>query len=603
MSILNHHPWPAAPDKKNKSKRVFSIKRRMLLTLMSVLIPAVIFLFIYNFYVINAANDGLANVSATALGLYCQQMEQSLDRFNNNMNNIVAVDNNFKALSFQDEKKLNAHLHALSVTDQYKQLMNSEESLAAGLLFSAPNGLYRGVYRSDITGYYTKDAITRFFTDKMAAGEKLGQSIWQAAQIYDRIYLYRCMGYQNTYCIYLLDPESFGIPDTKTGIDRNRQDGAKLVLFNQQGALTEQALVKENGIQLDIESEESYYFSGAPSRYMILQSPVEGTDLWAAYLVPYGGMLKNLNNSQYLLFIGSLMMLLLIPLGYYLLKRSFFKPVDRLVAEMEMIQKNQEAVQVADEAYPELEFRKVNHTFNDMLDQIRNLKIEAYEKELNITRVSLQYYQIQIRPHFFLNCLKNIYGMAEEHNYENIQKCILYLSNHLRYMLRDDARIVTLEEELQYIRNYMLLQHISARYPPECQIDVSGDILKLKLPAISILSFVENSVKYYAGEDESLKVNIRLTMLTSAEGRLANITIHDNGRGFAPEQLEQYNYYDRYIGDNGGHIGVYNVIQRFLLYFGRENVGFAFSNNEGAQVDIFIKCSEAEESTDESTDH
>ncbi len=602
MNDYNAKTRPDVSEKGTRPQRVFSIKRRMLLTLMSVLVPAVIFLFIYNFYVINAANDGLAEVSATALSLYCEQMEQSLGRFNNNMINIVA-NNNFKALAVRDSDKLNAHLNALAVTDQYEQLMYSEESLAAGLILSEFHELYRGVYRPDITGFYTKEGLTHYFTDRLQTGEKLGASLWQAADIDGRSYLYRCLGYQDTYCVYLLDPESFGVPSVENDSEGTGRAGAKLVLFNEQGAITQKDLVAENQIRLDMKSQEDYYFTGSPSKYMVLQSPVDGTDLWAAYMVPYGGMLKNLNNSQYLLFVGSLMMLLLIPLGYYLLKKTFFKPVDRLVSEMETIQHNQDTERVEDSAYPELEFRKVNHTFNDMLDQIRDLKIEAYEKELSITRVSLQYYQIQIRPHFFLNCLKNIYGMAEEHNYDNIQKCILYLSKHLRYMLRDDARIVTLEEELTYIRNYMLLQQLSAKYPPECEIDVSGDILGLKLPAISILSFVENSVKYFAGRQESLKINIRLTMLSSAEGRLANITIHDNGRGFEPEQLEQYNYYDRFIGHNDGHIGVFNVIQRFLLYFGRENVGFAFSNNEGAQVDIFIKCNEAEENIDESTHH
>lgn len=607
------HKAPRHRDRRSSDGPVrgFSIKRRMLFILMSVLIPAVIFLTIYNIYVVNAANDSLANVSTTTLSLYCQQIEQSIGRFNNNMINIVANDNNFRALSYKNDKPsdnkadswLNAHLSALAVTDQYQQLMNTEASMAVGLLISVPNDFYRGVYRSDISGYFTKETITQYFTDKIDAGEKLGASTWQAVELDGSPYLYRCLGYNSTYCIYLLDPESFDIPANGDSGNHSMAAGTRLVFFNEHGPLTQKSLIEDNGIELKAGDGDGYYFSGKPSRYMVLTAPVSGTDVWAAYLVPYAGMLKNLNNSQYLLFIGSLMMLLLIPLGYFLLKKSFFKPVDRLVAEMESIQKNQETVMVPDEVYPELEFRKVNHTFNDMLAQIRDLKIEAYEQELNITRVSLQYYQIQIRPHFFLNCLKNIYGMAEEHNYANIQKSILYLSNHLRYMLRDDARIVTLEEELQYVRNYMLLQQLSAKYPPECEIDVSGDILGLKLPAISILSFVENSVKYFAGENESLKINIRLTMLSSEDGRLANITIHDNGRGFAPEQLEQYNYYDKYIGSNGGHIGVYNVIQRFLLYFGRERVGFAFSNQQGAQVDIFIKCDEAEDNDDESSDN
>jgi hypothetical protein len=48
-----------------------------------------------------------------------------------------------------------------------------------------------------------------------------------------------------------------------------------------------------------------------------------------------------------------------------------------------------------------------------MMDQIKSLKIIAYEKTLAAQQAQLQYLQIQIRPHFFLNCLSALYGLAE----------------------------------------------------------------------------------------------------------------------------------------------------------------------------------------------
>lgn len=576
----------------------------MLFTLMSLLLPVVLFLIIYNFYVINAVNDNLANVSTSALQLYSAQIEDSLERFNNSMVSSIAKNDAFKLLAYKDTDKTNAHLNATEMTSQFTQTINTENNISACLLISEANQIFRGIYRQDIHGYEIKDNFIQYFKLKLESGEKLGTSEWCAASINNKSYLYRCLGYNDTYCIYLTDLEDYEVPVDEKGLE-NVHGGAKLVFFDKTGALTQKDLVAENGITYGLNNDdEAYYFSGHPLNYMIIQTKIQGADIYAAYMIPYAGKLGNLNNSQYILMIGSLMMILLVPMGYILLKKIFFKPVDRLVEEMECIQKSQEdMVLVSDDVYPELEFRKVNHTFNNMLEQIRTLKIEAYEKELNMTRVSLQYYQIQIRPHFFLNCLKNIYGMAEEQNFDNIQKSILYLSNHLRYMLRDDARIVTFEEELQYVRNYMLLQQINAKYPPECEIDVSGDVMGLRIPAISILSFVENSVKYFAGENNKLKINIRLTLLSSEDGKIANITIHDNGKGFEPDQLKEYNFYEQYIGHNSGHIGVYNVIQRFLLYFGKENVGFAFSNQQGAQVDIFIKYGELEDEKDESVDN
>lgn len=73
-----------------------------------------------------------------------------------------------------------------------------------------------------------------------------------------------------------------------------------------------------------------------------------------------------------------------------------------------------------------------------MLDQINTLKDEAYQKEMSLKKTQLQYYQLQIKPHFYLNCLKNMYAMTEVGKYEDIKTSIIYLSNHLRYMLKDE---------------------------------------------------------------------------------------------------------------------------------------------------------------------
>jgi sensor histidine kinase YesM len=41
---------------------------------------------------------------------------------------------------------------------------------------------------------------------------------------------------------------------------------------------------------------------------------------------------------------------------------------------------------------------------------------------------------------------------------------------------------------------------------------------------------------------------------------------------------------------DGEHIGITNVMQRFYLFYGKDRVGFAFSNADpGAKIEIFIQ--------------
>lgn len=82
------------------------------------------------------------------------------------------------------------------------------------------------------------------------------------------------------------------------------------------------------------------------------------------------------------------------------------------------------------------EFTDVSQTLDDMTRQIKALKIEAYEQEIAAQKAQLQYLQLQIRPHFYLNCLKGLYAVAEQGNVAKIQQIILSISGHLRYMFR-----------------------------------------------------------------------------------------------------------------------------------------------------------------------
>ena len=96
-----------------------------------------------------------------------------------------------------------------------------------------------------------------------------------------------------------------------------------------------------------------------------------------------------------------------------------------------------------DGPYSSKEFAQVNDTFNRMINTITNLKIESYERklaareaELAAEKAELTSLRMQIQPHFYLNCLKNIYGLAQMGSFQEIQDEILLLSKHLRYIFR-----------------------------------------------------------------------------------------------------------------------------------------------------------------------
>ncbi|WP_411655261.1 sensor histidine kinase [Anaeromassilibacillus sp. SJQ-1] len=143
----------------------------------------------------------------------------------------------------------------------------------------------------------------------------------------------------------------------------------------------------------------------------------------------------------------------------------FFKPMEQLVQTMNAIKCGDLDAKMETD-YRVVEFKQLSDTFNGMMEEIKSLKIAVYEKELELQKAQLQYLQIQIRPHFFLNCLKNLYALAQERRFEQIQQMILALSDYLRYLFSDNMTLVPLRDELQSVRRYLLLQQMSASCPP-----------------------------------------------------------------------------------------------------------------------------------------
>lgn len=111
------------------------------------------------------------------------------------------------------------------------------------------------------------------------------------------------------------------------------------------------------------------------------------------------------------------------------------------------------------------EFRLMATTFNHMMDQIQKLKIDAYEQERRIQNATIQYLQIQIRPHFFLNCLKNFYALAEQKEYHSIQELTLALSSYLRKVITYEEDTISVRKEMESVESYLKLSQLGLSVP------------------------------------------------------------------------------------------------------------------------------------------
>jgi two-component system sensor histidine kinase AlgZ len=183
--------------------------------------------------------------------------------------------------------------------------------------------------------------------------------------------------------------------------------------------------------------------------------------------------------------------------------------------------------------------------------QIRATLKQKKEK----TNIELLHLQSQVSPHFFFNTLNNLYGLVEKDKHK-AQQLILKLSDMMRYSIYEGQKdVVHLEQEVEYIRNYIELN--TARYHKRIDIQFNKHIQKegMSLKPLLLIILVENAFKHGVETlRENAYVNIQLTAI-------------ENEISFAVEN----NFETNEPGQPRG-IGLTNLQRRLELVYPKKHV-------------------------------
>lgn len=277
--------------------------------------------------------------------------------------------------------------------------------------------------------------------------------------------------------------------------------------------------------------------------------------------------------------------IILLPVILVLLWSVFNRSLSNLLLVIERIKSGDSAARTS-MGTSIAEMATVNQSFNEMMDEIEALKISVYEQELKERQTYLDYLQIQIRPHFFLNCLNLIYSLAELKQYENVKKLSLGLVRYFRYLFHRSSSLVTVREELDHVYDYINIQQF--RFPNGIQYikEVEDGLENALIPPISIQTFVENSVKYGRSGKEQTMIQIKV----ERHGDKMRVSVRDSGKGFPPDVLVSLNSGKRFNEDETHRIGITNVTERISLFYGEEAYA-RFYNNGGSVSEFTIPLS------------
>lgn len=386
---------------------------------------------------------------------------------------------------------------------------------------------------------------------------------------------------------------AFRLPDMDMWVEENMESEADILLFQKSQVYGDEELARKIKLQEHIKNGQSNVRYTAEG-YRVYARKINGRDLWicTAVHLGFGSFLNGLHIVLLLITVGAFVAALV---TFRFIRRKMLLPLRELTDVMNRIREGDWEVKVkADTTFSEI--REVEETFITMLTEVRHQQIRSYEETSAKHKAQMQYLQLQLKPHFYLNGLKMLNVLAMDGENERMQELIMNLSEHMRYLLQSDCELVSLRSEANHTENYIRLRkNITGR---KCDViwTIAEEIEEEMVPTLCIQTFVENSFKYakHSQVGEKLIIHISASLLETEEGNFLNIRVRDNGNGYDEKILEE-------INDNlpeGRGVGIHNLKQRCkILYDNR--VEFFFYNDGGAVSEFIMALEERKEETGE----
>jgi sensor histidine kinase YesM len=225
-----------------------------------------------------------------------------------------------------------------------------------------------------------------------------------------------------------------------------------------------------------------------------------------------------------------------------------------------------------------LEYSTIRVALNRLVAQKVNLEQDNIHKTREKEHALLQYYQLQTRSHFFLNCLKSLYNMSDRGEVEKIKMMILAFSNHLRYIFHDNLLLVTLKSELDEAQDYYHIIQMDRANPLLLNLDVDQSLLDQKVPPLVVQTFLENSYKYNPDTKKFLRFHVQIDQIEVEEKPYIRLRLSDNGIGYGKEVLKKLSEADEQFEQY--HVGISNLRRRMTLIY-QNDYQMAFFNVPG----------------------
>ncbi len=224
----------------------------------------------------------------------------------------------------------------------------------------------------------------------------------------------------------------------------------------------------------------------------------------------------------------------------------------------------------------------ISDTFNAMLSRLRELMDQIVEEQEKKRLHELNALQAQINPHFLYNTLDSIIWMEERGKSQESIRMVSALAKLFRISISKGRNEITVREELEHVRNYLIIQKMRFQDKFLYTIDAGEDALPQRTVKLIIQPLAENALNHAI--DETLNEQLHLNIKAFIDGDDLCFTIEDDGVGIPEEKLATL--LTMPSGQSG--IGIRNVHERIQLTYGRQ-YGLTIQSTEDVGTRITVR--------------
>jgi two-component system, sensor histidine kinase YesM len=273
------------------------------------------------------------------------------------------------------------------------------------------------------------------------------------------------------------------------------------------------------------------------------------------------------------------------------------RPIKKLGQSMKSVERGDFEASIEVRGTREVE--QLSQRFNLMVSRIRELMRQNIREQEAKRKSELEVLQAQINPHFLYNTLNSVVRLAESGKNTEVITMITSLSKLFRISLSKGKNIIPVQDELEHIRHYLIIQNIRFKNQFDFVIEAGEETLTCRTLKLILQPLVENAIQHgieMMQDTGHIKITCGIV-----EGKIL-LQVIDNGLGMSPETVKRLLDRDRDRGrdlergpakaigtGSGSGVGVRNVHERIRLAFGEE-YGLVFESEleEGTTVKVWL---------------